>query len=217
MSDLISNLEKLNRKERFFLIRKTMGDNAFILGRSFLDELRSKFGFYVPNDAFVAMDYHLNWIFAAMSLSFCKPVRDNIYDNKDGTVDGTQEDIDLLIAFDDNSGLTQLIMLEAKGVGAYDNDQLAHKMGRFKCIFGKDGRRFPKVKPHFGLMSPHEPRHLHGEVCPSWLRVNEETPWIRMPIPERLVLFGCDEDGGPDQKRDFWTLRREQMSTTSSG
>jgi hypothetical protein len=212
MSALISNLEKLNRKERFFLIQTALGDGTFKLGRLFLEKLRSKFGLHIPDNAFIAMDYHLNWIFAAASLSFSNPVHDNIYDNAEGIVDGTQEDVDLLIAFEDNSGLNQLIMLEAKGVGAYDNKQFAHKMDRFSSIFGKDGRRFDKLRPHFGLMSPHHPVHLRSKICPSWLKIDEEIPWIHMPIPERLALFGCDEDGKPDKKRKFWTLRREQMN-----
>jgi hypothetical protein len=109
--------------------------------------------------------------------------------------------------------MSSAISSNAKGVGAYDNKQLAHKMERFACIFGNNGCRFAKIRPHFGLISPHKPRHLDCDVCPPWIRENGEIPWLHMNIPERLVLFGCDEGGRPDQKREFWTLRREQVSS----
>jgi hypothetical protein len=152
----------------------------------------------------------------AAALAFDKPVHDKIYDNKEGIVDGTQEDVDLLVAFED-SGLTHVIMLEAKGVGAYDNSQFKHKMDRLRSIFGETGSTFAKVKPHFGLISPHEPKHLDpdGDVCLSWLKVNGKVPWLRMQIPERLALYGCDYQGKSDNERRFWTTRpqlREKVS-----
>jgi hypothetical protein len=215
MSAMITNLEKLNRKERFFLIRTALGHDTLKLGQSFRDVLISKFHLNVPDDAFVATDYHLNWIFAAAALTFGQPVHDHIYDNRDGTVDGTQEDVDLLVAFEDDSGLNHLIMLEAKGVGAYDNKQFAHKMKRLTRIFGKDGCRFARVRPYFGLMSPREPRHLRCDVCPSWLKIDGKIPWLPMLIPERFVLFGCDERGRPDRKREYWTVSCERVSGSS--
>ena len=214
MSSMIPNLEKLNRKERFFLVSTALGGGTFKLGLSFRDTLRRQFSLEIPDDAFVAMDYHLNWIFAAAALAFAEPVHDSIYDNKSGTYDGTQEDIDLLVAFEDISGLDHIIMLEAKGVGAYDNEQFAHKMERFRSIFGENGCRFAKVRPHFGLISPHEPKQLRTDLCPSWLKLNGQIPWLPMQIPERLALFGCDYHGKRDKKREFWTLRREQVRRT---
>ena len=211
MSDIIQNLEKLNRKERYFLVRTALGDGAFKLGPSFRDTLRVRFSLDIPGDAFVAMDYHLNWIFAAAVMAFSEPVQGRIYNNKLGLYDGTQEDVDLLVAFKDISGLDHIIMLEAKGVEAYDNKQFEHKMERFRSIFGQNGRRFASVRPHFGLMSPHEPKHLRSDVCPSWLKLDGKLPWLPMQIPERLALFGCDRDGRADKKRKFWTLRHEQV------
>lgn len=217
MSSMIENLDKLNRKERFFLVGMALGKRKFELVSSFQQTLSSKFGISVPDTAFAAMDYHLNWIFAAAAMTFHQPQRARVYSNVGDIVDGTQEDVDLLVAFEDAMGINHLIMLEAKGVGAFDNKQLKHKMERFDAIFGADGLRFgDKVRPYFGLVSPHKPRNLHVDACPDWLRVDGSIPWFEMPIPERLVLFGCDERGTANKDRKFWTVRREQVEKTAS-
>ncbi|TET40583.1 MAG: hypothetical protein E3J65_00720 [Dehalococcoidia bacterium] len=209
MSAMIDNLDRLNRKERFFFIGMVLGNRKFKLDALFRRELSDKFGIVVTDTAFVAMDYHLNWIYAAAALTFGNPVRDRLYDNKDGVIDGTQEDVDLLVAFEDAAGVTHLIMLEAKGVTAFSNRQFEHKISRFRSIFGENGNRWPKVKPYFGLVSRRESKGLRVDRCPSWLKVNGKIPWFMMPIPEdRLTVFGCDEQGRPNHERAFWTVRR---------
>ncbi len=210
MSSMIDYLEQLNRKERYFLIGLALGNPKFKLDESFLKKLNNEFHTDIKEKTFVAMDYHLNWIFAAAGLAYGKPVRDQIYDNKGKVIDGTQEDIDLLIAYEDNVGNTHLIMLEAKGATSYDNRQFKHKIDRFTKIFRMEGKdRFEKVKPHFGLVSPREPKNLSVDYCPSWLKVDGKIPWFEMKMPGRLVLFGCDEQGNSNKGRDFWTAKPE--------
>jgi hypothetical protein len=192
-----------------------LGNREFKLDSLFRRELSEKFGVAIPDNAFVAMDYHLNWVYAAAALSFGNPVRDRVYENKGMVIDGTQEDVDLLVTFEDASGLTHLIMLEAKGVIAFNNSQFQHKIKRFKSIFGENGDRWPKVKPYFGLVSPREPKGLRYELCPSWLKVGDKIPWFKMSIPEdRLTLFGCDEQGRPNEARAFWTVKTRKLHTS---
>jgi hypothetical protein len=210
MLSMIDYLEKLNRKERYFLIGLALGNPKFKLDESFLKKLNDEFHIAIPDKAFVAMDYHLNWIFAAAILASGNPATNYVYDNKDKFIDGTQEDIDLLVAYEDKFGINHLIMLEAKGVTSYDNNQFRHKIDRFKKIFGEKGDRFAKIKPYFGLISPRESKGLDFEYCPSWLKVDRKIPWFEMAIPERLVLFGCDERGKSNNSRDFWTIKLEQ-------
>jgi len=211
MSSVIDNLEKLNRKERFFLIGTALGNPNFRLDAKFRIELGNKFRLDVPENAFIAMDYHLNWIFAAAALTFGASVKDRIYDNRGQFIDGTQEDIDLLVAFTDKSNITHLIMLEAKGVTAFSNMQFKHKIARFMKIYGDDGRLWwPNIKPYFGLISRREPQRLQLDKCPSWLKVDGQIPWFEIPIPRnRLTVFGCDETGAPNAKRAFWTVKQE--------
>lgn len=208
MSNVIENLEKLNRKERFFLVGMALGNPKFRLKTEFREELGCQFKLTVPKDAFVAMDYHLNWIYAACALTFEQSVQTHIYENVGKVVDGTQEDVDLLVSYQDPSGMCHLIMLEAKGVTAFSNRQFKHKVERFKQIFRDDGKRWPRVTPYFGLVSPKQSKNLDYDICPPWLKVNGKVPWFKMNIPkERLVLFGCDGQGRPDQERPFWTIK----------
>lgn len=208
MTSFINNLDRLNRKERYFLIGMALGNPKFKLNSAFRQKLSKKYGLAVPDAAFVAMDYHLNWIFAAGVLAFGNPVRDNIFDNKGGIVDGTQEDVDLLVAFEDKSSMNHVIMLEAKGFTAFSNRQFKHKMDRIKSIFGKKGNRWPEVKPYFGLVSSRESSKLRADYCPSWLKVESKIPWFEMPLPDnRLILHGCDKQGRTNKERAFWMVK----------
>jgi hypothetical protein len=211
MLSMIDNLERLNRKERFFLIGRVLGNPNFRMDAKFRTELGSAFHLDVPEDAFVAMDYHLNWIYAAAVLTFSTPEGDRIYDNGGKFIDGTQEDVDLLVAFTDKSNTSHLIMLEAKGVTAFSNKQFRHKMDRFKIIYGDNGQLWQnQVKPYFGFISPRRPQRLLLDKCPLWLKVDNEIPWLELPIPgNRLAVFGCDEAGEPNEERAFWTIRNE--------
>jgi len=209
VSTFIDNLDKLNRKERFFLIGLALGNPGFKLDRLFQQKLSEEFGVVIPDNVFVAMDYHLNWIYAAAALTFGNPVRDKLFDNKFGIINGTQEDVDLLVAFEDASGICHLIMLEAKGVTAFSNSQFRHKMDRFRSIFGENGRRFSRIKPYFGLVSPRKPTGLRYDLCPLWLKHGDDIPWFEMSIPrDRLTVFGCDKEGRPNQRRALWTVKQ---------
>ena len=208
MLNVIENLEKLNRKERFFLVGMALGNTKFRLEPRFREKLGSEFKLTIPEDAFVAMDYHLNWIYAACALSFEQPIQKRVYQNVDSVIDGTQEDVDLLVSYQDPLGLCRLIMLEAKGVTAFSNRQFKHKIERFKQIFRDDGKRWPQVTPYFGLVSPRQSKVLNYDICPSWLKIDGKVPWFEMKIPkDRLVLFGCDSGGKLDQGRPFWTAK----------
>jgi len=210
MSTLIENLRRLNRKERFFLIGMALGKPDFGLDAAFRERLSAGFGVAVPDTAFVAMDYHLNWIYAAAALAFGTPIRGAVHDNASGAIDGTQEDVDLLVAFEDDSGLNHLIMLEAKGVTPYSNRQFEHKMSRLRTIFRENGSsRWPQtqIRPYFGLASPRNPVKLRRCLCPDWLRVNGQIPWLKMTLQGKLTVFRCDEEGRPNKESAFWTTR----------
>ena len=208
MSSFTDNLDRLNRKERYFLIGMALGNPEFKLDPAFRHKLSNKYGLTIPDTTFVAMDYHLNWIFAAAALSFDTPLRENIFDNKGGIVDGTQEDVDLLVAFEDESSINHVIMLEAKGFTSFNNRQFAHKMDRLRSIFGDDGQRWKAVKPYFGLVSRREPSKLQVIKCPSWLKVEGTLPWFKMSLPgNRLILYRCDEQGRPNQECALWTVK----------
>ena len=68
-SRLLLHLEEFNRKERFFLVGMALGNPEFRLGEEFRERLAQKLSLQVPRDAFVAMDYHLDWLAASLFLA----------------------------------------------------------------------------------------------------------------------------------------------------
>jgi hypothetical protein len=60
----------------------------------------------VPPDAFVAMDYPMDWIFASAYMSKEGVNLSGKHMNTDGRVSGNQEDVDLIVTFDSARQLT---------------------------------------------------------------------------------------------------------------
>lgn len=113
MHYLVPHLRRLNRKERFFLVGLALGNKEFRLGDEFRQKLSDLLGLFVPEDAFVAMDYHLDWLFAAIHLAATSGAP-GPHPRDSRLITGTQEDIDLLVAFDGDSE-SRVIMVEASG------------------------------------------------------------------------------------------------------
>ena len=67
MAGIIENLKAFNRKERFYLVGMAVGNPEFTLSREFRKTLdKTLVGLHVPEQAFVAVDYHLDWIYASV-------------------------------------------------------------------------------------------------------------------------------------------------------
>ncbi|PLX88390.1 MAG: hypothetical protein C0618_04300 [Desulfuromonas sp.] len=173
MSELIKWLKAFNAKERYFLLAYVQDQDALQLGPFFRGQLSQKLGVMVPKDAFVAMDYHLDWLYAALHVAVYGPEgsgpggsHENVLEKVAGEqkqkrmIQGQQEDADLLIAFD-LDGVTHLILIEAKGVTSWGNTQMRSKALRLKQIFHDDGGRWENVKPYFLMNSPTEPPYRH--------------------------------------------------------
>ena len=73
MTSLMELLESFNRKERFFLIGDALGNRTFQLSTDFRARLSKAFGIEPPSSAFVAMDYHLDWIHASLFRRYQSP------------------------------------------------------------------------------------------------------------------------------------------------
>ncbi len=196
MSAIIEYLRSFNRKERFFLVGTALGNPAFRLDSAFSQRLGGTFALEVPSDVFVAMDYHLDWIYASAYLSQEGVNASGKHPNTAGLVSGNQEDVDLIVAFDAGE-TTHVIMLEAKAETAWTNKQADSKAKRLTAIFGKEGDAFPQLRPHFGLMSPRPPRRLMTDCWPSWMRSPGGAPlWMELAVPPgRRKLTRCDASG----------------------
>ncbi len=145
-------LRQFNRKERFYLLGWSLGNNEFRLSAGFRRKMSSLVGVDVPSNAFVAMDYHLDWLYASAYLASSR-CSSGAHSNTHGLISANQEDIDLLIAF--RRGRTwHVVMVEAKAATGWTNKQAASKAGRLARIFGQDGRRYPSIRPHYVLTSP---------------------------------------------------------------
>ena len=193
MSKLIEHLESFNRKERFILLNRALGQDRFSLDRRFRQELGTKIGTDVRPDAFVAMDYHLDWLQVAMWFREYDDVPTDSYhkmcrDQHGDLIEGTQEDIDLLVAFDDreNPNLVRLVLIEAKGDTSWDKKQLCSKARRLARTFGPEP--VAAVLPTFVMMSPKEPSQeklekLGKDTWPHWMLKTGGTEVVHLDLP----------------------------------
>jgi hypothetical protein len=203
-SSLVDLLEAFNRKERFFLVGWALGNPGFALAESFRHELGSALGLRIPSDAFAAMDYHLDWIFASLFLQANSEVV-GPYVN-DARVNDNQEDVDLLVAFQDR-GISQLIMLEAKADTHWTNSQSTSKAKRLRAIFGEDGARWNGVVPHFVIASPRRPSQLSSGTWPEWMAPRGKAIWLAMRLPSGLRrIRRCDESGRRTRPGTHWIV-----------
>ena len=207
MSQVIDYLERFNRKERFILLSHVLDQEdqkAFRLNRRFREDLGGKIQTPIPVDAFVAMDFHLDWLQMALYLADSTGEEDfmscTIPNPDDILVKGNQEDIDLIVAFrDKHTNDTRLVLVEAKADTGWTNKQLMSKAKRLSLIFSKQSCGTELVKPHFVLMSPHEPRGIDIDTWPNWMKGKTNALlWVELPLRDGLLkVTRCDKGKHP--------------------
>ncbi len=215
MSRIIENFKSFNSKERFFLVGHILGNASFKPCPAFRESITNALHIQLPESAFAAMDYHLDWLYASLHLAFNHNPEQLIFENKDRLIKGQQEDIDFLFAYEADD-ISHIILLEAKGVGGFTNKQIGSKADRFREIFGMDGKRWPGVKPHFAFVSPDRPsERLQSSAWPIWMKPNSVVPWIELPIPSGLKkVTRCNQRGKPDKEGQYWTISGRQAPNT---
>ena len=205
MNDLIEYLRSFNAKERYFLLGRILANPELKPALPFLHEMSRVLGIEIPQAVFSAMDYHLDWLFVSLNLAAEAPV-DAVHRNDELIVKGQQEDVDFLIAFE-SEGIWHVILVEAKGVTGWADKQMRSKAHRLKAIFGEDGKRWPKVVPHFVLISPHLPETLDYSSWPGWMAPSGRLPWMQLRIPQGLkAVARCNPDGKKDKNGTFWKV-----------
>ncbi len=186
-------LDTLNRKERYHLIRALTG-GPFPVSAQFRKQLQAalgqryskKYGDLPQSFPFVAMDYHLDWVYAWVRIiteSEKEPgeirAADSLNTYERGgrggknPLVGSNQDVDLLIAYPDpkNPNTTHAVFLEAKGDTDWNPKQFKEKAERLNLIFGPEGdKRLPDVVPHFVLVGPSKDgiNRLHPQDAPKW-------------------------------------------------
>jgi hypothetical protein len=204
---LIDYLQGFNRKERFLLVGAALGNARFTLAADFRAGLAAALSLDIPAGAFVAMDYHLDWLYASLYLHRHGGAR-GPHPNADRLVRAQQEDVDLLVAYQ-TADASHLVLLEAKGATGWSNAQFRSKAVRFREIFGEDGRAWSGIVPHFVLASPRRPQRLDTEGCPSWMLPAGALPWVELRMrADPLKVTRCDETGRSSQHGQFWAVVR---------
>jgi hypothetical protein len=133
------------------------------------------------------MDYHLDWLTAALEITRLGLNASDIrFDSSTGVppfergpsgrINGTQEDVDLLVAFPSaDTGRTVLVMIEAKSDTSWGTSQLTSKGERLRKILGEAENEWGEiVQPYFLLTSPREPEKLDYGVLPAWARLTKQ-------------------------------------------
>jgi len=202
---LIDNFKSFNRKERFILLHQALGfeGQSFRLGDSFRQELSVCLSVTVPPDAFVAMDYHIDWLQMALYLTHKSLPKSRTVRNSD-LVCGNQEDIDLLIAFE-HGETTHVVMIEAKGGTAWSNKQLLSKAARLERVFGRGRPGTDTAVPHFVMISPKKSNNIVTAEWPDWMKPNRGNPlWLELTFPDGLMKpTRCTKDGTDDKSGGY--------------
>lgn len=187
---LIEALRAFNRKERYWVVRNALGkpDEQLRLSEHFRDSFHPALGIRVPEYAWWALDYHIDWLFGAL-FSLCEPPRtegSNRVDDQ-ALLTGTQQDFDFVVAFD-----RTLILIEAKGVGGPNKKQEKSKKDRLAVMapfLASAG-----VKMHFCTMSPVKPEE--GPHVRLWF----DNPNEPFAVVNRTDNFGKHWKGGSVKK-----------------
>lgn len=186
----------------------------------------------VPDNAYVAMDYHLDWLSAAYHFASKGGTLDTAvsrkepygnYPNNKGEpiLAGSILDADLLIAYRRNDQVV-VILVEAKADTGWSASQIADKASRLRSVF-YEGRNSEKlVDPYFLLLGP--PRtsdkaiskdQVDDKTFPSWFFIKDEDskrsviPYLSM-YPDR-PLYVPTRTQGNDGHYNGWQVVESKL------
>lgn len=200
------NLRSLNCSELHHLAAAALDNPAFILGPDFRLELSRVFGVDVPEDAFGGVHYHIDWLQAGLKMTF-EPSADHVYEYPGELLEGSQETIDLLVAWDEPEA-AHVIILETRGPTQANIRQFRNRMKRLAAVFGPHGDRWPGVQPRIGIAAVKEPPRTVARDLPPWALRDGLPVWI--PVGTRGQLYAitrCDDVGTPTTSGTYWTLK----------
>jgi hypothetical protein len=212
MADLIAILKSFNRKERFHLVGQALGNPEFKLSEPFRTDLGTTLRLSIPPDAFVAMDYHLDWLYGSIAVA-CDI--EGPHENSREIIKGNQQDIDLLVVYREHE-VIHVILLEAKGEGAWTSNQISPKAARIEKIFDENEWWWKKlnIHPHFVACSPDNTFRLSVKEWPGWMKAEDDkVAWLKLQWPANQVqVFRCDATGRQDQAGRSWNTKASRLS-----
>jgi hypothetical protein len=185
-----------------------LGKRNFRLSSRFISQLDAVLETNIPKNAFAAMDYHLDCLFASLQLT-SDGLGEITREASTDEISGSSQDIDFLIAYPEK-GICHLILVEAKGVGEWDYGQMNSKANRFSAIFGKTGKRFPFAVPHFITVSPRPPG-LATTSWPSWMKRNGKPNFVELEInPGLKRIAQTDKQGDSNMRGGHWAIKSDR-------
>ena len=160
------------------------------------------------------MDFHLDWIQMALYLADHGDSPPCVIPNEDNRlVGGNQEDIDLLIAFEDaGTHETHIVLVEAKADTGWTNKQLTSKANRLSLIFDKQSYGTELVT-HFILMSLKRPKKIETNAWPPWMRARTPNAihWLPLQLHDGLLkVTRCSKERKPDKGGGFLFIREHK-------
>jgi len=159
-SQIIQNLRNFNRKERDHLIKFALSESPEHpqISKELWRAIRPKDGPTrrpKPSEMFIGMDYHLNWLYAALMVP--NDYQNGIYgqenrwpdsfevSKKERPLKPNQEDVDLILAFQENDEL-YITLIEAKLSSGWGIKQFESKFPRLCKL-----KRLTQPANSFGL------------------------------------------------------------------
>jgi hypothetical protein len=212
-------LALFNAKERFALIQRVLGVKV-VPHAGFLDEILEACNINAkPENVFCAMDFHLDWLYAALIKNPLNEEPLPLVPDAAGQfpVTGSQQDADFVMCFTERDGVgrseTHLLLIEAKGVGAWDTGQMMMKLRQYRAMKPAFERN-PNVRPRLILMSPKDPfenaTRQNSEFL-SALKAFEdfgEIRWIELKMEETFRVVRCNVEGRPNgNSPTHWKLQ----------
>jgi hypothetical protein len=197
-STLVENLRSFDSHERGLLLQWAT-DQPFRVGAGLCSAVHQAIGIRPSDDALVAMDYTLDWLYAAIRatlgddhLGRPQPRPSN------GELTASPEDVDLLVAWEDSDG-PHLVLIEAKGFTGWSNAQLHRKVMRLAAIFAGDLRR--RFDVHLLLAGPTPSDGLNVDTWPAWTRPGNRTQFLPISDPCALRGTALRPERAPDKPR----------------
>lgn len=212
MNKLIQRLKDFNAKERYLLVRRVLGIPELALAPEFREDLVNV-GITIPEEAetYWAMDYHLDWLYAALHPDPDGKPKCNTAKN----IKANQEDVDFLIVYE-AEGITHIVLFEAKGVTGWTHKQLKSKRERLRLMFTPD-ILVMNIQLHFVLISPNEPDGLETDGYPEWMCPGGKFLWLPLKLDGEVVkVTRCDSDGKAKHDGDHWKIERRVKGTANA-
>lgn len=216
MPDYVKTLRSFDSHERGILLQWALGRD-FELAEAVRAELSSMIQRDIPGDAFVAMDYTLDWLFAAIATTSSQkpPIQPHPWPPGEA-LKASIEDVDLLVAWKDAAG-NHTLLLEAKGFTGWTNKQMSSKAARLAAIF--EGEIADKFDVHFVLCGPSPSKGLDTSTWPAWMRRGDRVHFQAIPDPgPRWYVQRCNIAGDPQRVNPtHWRLVQRTWASTASG